>query len=147
MRPAVGIFMLLAGSACSLPEPVAYAPNRENAICSVIRVVDGDTIDVICKSGGQALVRIVGFDTPETFAPGCAAEAEKGERAKERLTEILSGATLVGLEARGADKYRRMLARVTVDGQDVADLMVAEGLAVRYKGGRRINWCERLMAA
>jgi len=50
------------------------------------------------------------------------------------------------------DQYGRTLARVYIDGRDVADIMVREGLAVRYdcprnRCPRRVDWCERLKVA
>jgi len=33
---------------------------------------------------------------------------------------------------------------MTVGGVDVADTLVSEGLAMRYRGGQRINWCDKL---
>ena len=51
---------------------------------------------------------------------------------------------MIGFDAQGYDKYGRILAKMTVDGMDVADILVREGLAVRYTGGKRINWCAKL---
>jgi Staphylococcal nuclease homologue len=39
------------------------------------------------------------------------------------------------------DKYRRALAYVTIDGEDLGELLVREGLARRYHGERRLGWC------
>jgi endonuclease YncB( thermonuclease family) len=42
----------------------------------------------------------------------------------------------------GGDRYQRRLGRLLIDGRDVADLMVARGLARRYSGrGPRQGWC------
>ncbi|WP_394329243.1 thermonuclease family protein, partial [Mycobacteroides abscessus] len=40
------------------------------AECTVVRDVDGDTIDVRHDQRGRLRVRIVGLDTPETHRPG-----------------------------------------------------------------------------
>ncbi|WP_044025660.1 thermonuclease family protein [Roseobacter litoralis] len=126
-------------------KPLAYVPRAENPICAVIRVVDGDTIDVACRDG-RANVRLTGYDKPETFRPGCALEKQMGTRAAQHLEDRLRGATLVGLSPEGIDKYRRPLANAVIDGVPVSEIMVKAGLAVRYDGGKRINWCERLKA-
>ncbi|MEM9576018.1 MAG: thermonuclease family protein [Pseudomonadota bacterium] len=138
----------LAG--CSgLPEngskPLAYVPSADKPVCAVMRVVDGDTIDVACRDG-RANVRLTGYDTPETFRPGCALEKRLGMKATMYLEQKLKGAGIVSLSTEGVDKYRRPLVRAVIDGVPVADLMVQEGLAVRYKGGKRTNWCEILKA-
>jgi endonuclease YncB( thermonuclease family) len=31
-----------------------------------------------------------------------------------------------------------------IDGQDVAEVLIGEGLATEYDGGARVNWCDRL---
>jgi endonuclease YncB( thermonuclease family) len=65
-----------------------------------------------------------------------------GDAATDRLRDLLaraSSAELIYLPRR--DQYGRDLARLMVDGRDVADTMVSEGLARRYTGGQRRPWC------
>lgn len=110
--------------------------------CQLGYVYDGDTVEVDC-GGARQTARLVGLDTPETKDPGCAAEADLGARATERLRELVESRPAM-LDSVGYDKYGRVLARLDLGGEDVADILVREGLAVRYDGGRRVNWCERL---
>jgi endonuclease YncB( thermonuclease family) len=42
----------------------------------------------------------------------------------------------------GQDRYGRTLAVVLADGRDVAEVLIGEGLAREYHGGRREGWCE-----
>ncbi len=105
------------------------------------RVVDGDTIKVAC-SESQGNVRLVGFDTPETYQPRCDAEKRLGQQAKGALEKLLRTAHQIDLKRTGIDKYGRVLARVYVDGVDIAKPMIAQGLAVPYDGGKRMNWCQ-----
>jgi endonuclease YncB( thermonuclease family) len=51
------------------------------------------------------------------------------------------------LAGEGRDKYGRLLVAMYVDGADVGETLIAEGLAVSYRGGQRINWCAKLGAA
>lgn len=120
--------------------------------CRVGFVYDGDTVEVLCGAETRT-ARLVGFDTPETRAPGCPEEAALGMRAKLRLGDLVTRAQGAGavpgqgailLDDRGQDKYRRRLVVLRIDGRDVADLMIAEGLAVAYSGSARIDWCARL---
>ena len=113
--------------------------------CSVSYVYDGDTVALTCD-GQERTARLVGFDTPETKSPGCAAEAALGAQATTRLRALVA-AGRVTLDGQGSDKYGRLLVRMTVGGQDVADTLIDEGLAVAYDGGTRLNWCRRLRAA
>lgn len=100
-------------------------------------VVDGDTI----KSPYGLTYRILGYDTPETFRAKCDAERELGFAAKARLEELLAGGQVRVLESGKMDRYGRSLARVTIDGEDLAVVMVREGLARPYKGEKRQSWC------
>ncbi len=47
-------------------------------------------------------------------------------------------------ELRGACPHERVLARVIAhDGTDVAEALIAAGLARAYAGGARLGWCDR----
>jgi len=120
--------------------------------CRVGFVYDGDTVELLCGTATQT-ARLVGFDTPETRSPGCPQEAALGLRAKLRLGDLVTqaqgGGALQGqgdvlLDNRGFDKYGRRLVAMQIGGRDVADMMIAEGLAVAYSGEARIDWCARL---
>ncbi|MEO8175455.1 MAG: thermonuclease family protein [Sphingomicrobium sp.] len=99
-------------------------------------VVDGDTLWL----GGQK-IRVADIDAPETHGPRCPAEQELGDRATQRLRQLLNGGA-VSLQAidRDIDRYGRKLRIVLVDGRSVGDILVDEGLARPYAGGRR-PWC------
>jgi len=112
-------------------------------VCILDTVVDGDTAMGTCD-GRAANLRLTGFDTPETFEPGCEAERALGEAAKTHLARLLQQATLVEVEITGEDHYNRMLAVVRLDGVPLSETMIAADLAVAYAGGTRINWCQRL---
>jgi len=89
--------------------------------------------------------RLMGFDTAETTNPGCAEELAHGALATDRLRQLVKRGEIT-ITRKGRDKYNRPLIRLKIDGQDVADTMIREGLAVAYHGGKRVNWCERLGA-
>ena len=113
----------------------------------VIRVVDGDTIEVRAKIWlGQyivVLVRLRGIDAPEIGGrAGCDAEAAKGAKALARMEELAVGAVQIGNVSH--DKYaRRVDAEVTNgDGLDLGATMLAEGLARPYDGRIPARWCD-----
>jgi len=83
----------------------------------------------------------MGFDTPETYRAKCESELAAGYEAKARLATLLRSGT-VTIERRGLDKYRRTLAHVYVAGSPVADVMIGEGFARAYDGGKRLPWCK-----
>ena len=100
-------------------------------------VVDGDSFHL----GGQK-IRLLGVDAPEIGSAMCAAEREKGEAARERLRAILSSAPIrLTSDTRDRDQYGRLLRNARVDGRDVGETLIAEGLARKYRG-RKEPWCE-----
>lgn len=102
-----------------------------------IRVIDGDTVDV----QGERF-RLVGLNTPETFEPRCAAEQRRGTEAKERLRQLLKDGTPrltrvpcacpPGTEGTSECNHGRSCGVLTVNGTDVAQTLIGEGLAVAF---------------
>lgn len=99
-------------------------------------VVDGDTF----WYRGEK-IRIADINTPETGEPECPREADLGQRATVRLTQLLNAGPFT-LEpiARSADQYGRSLFVVTRGGSSLGEALVDEGLAERWKGYRG-SWC------
>jgi len=133
---------LIAVACVPAPAPVPVASTAP--ACSVTRVIDGDTVDMTCPGAGRFRARLTGYDTPETFEPRCAAEAELARAATTRLRGMVRAAGRVDARLGGLDRYDRRLVRLSLDGRDVGATLIAEGLAVRYTGGPRIDWCARL---
>ena len=118
--------------------------NAEPAITG--RIFDGDTFAArIIFDGGsiRANIRLINIDAPE-LKGACEAEIILANQAKDRLAELIPEGTIVHLENLSDDKYLgRVNANVILpDGRDVGDVLVSEGMAVYYSGGKRINWCE-----
>lgn len=133
---------LLLWGLIEVAEAVAPHPDLSEEGCRFGFVYDGDTVELICD-GISARARLVGFDTPETGEPACPDEGDMGRAATRELRRHLSSGA-VEISSEGRDRYGRVLVRVMVDGRDVADHMISRGLAVRYRGGQRIDWCSRI---
>ena len=114
---------------------------------TVIKVVDGDTVDVDIDLGfGVCLkderVRIMGIDTPESRTRD-KVEDLFGEASKARLKELMKdGGKLITTEDKhGEDmkgKFGRILGDFRVaDGRKVTDILIEEGHAVAYFGGSK----------
>jgi endonuclease YncB( thermonuclease family) len=108
--------------------------------CGKIRrtcVVDGDTFWL---NGDK--IRIADIDTPEVSQPKCASEKALGERATNRLVQLLNEGPfeLVAIGGSDEDQYGRKLRVVTRDGRSLGDQLVAEGLARVWTGSRE-PWC------
>ena len=91
----------------------------------VLRVVDGDTIEVLLD-GEEEDVRYIGVDTPESVAPGQPVECF-GEAASEVNADLVEGedVTLV-FDAELRDHYGRLLAYVYV-GEVLVNAELVEG--------------------
>lgn len=99
-------------------------------------VIDGDTF----RHNGQR-IRIADIDAPEVRDFKCSSEKQLGDRATERLRELLSAGPfdLAPID-RDEDVYGRKLRVVMRDGQSVGQQLVGEGFARRWTGSRR-SWC------
>ena len=113
----------------------------------VIKVVDGDTVDVDIDLGFGVMlkeerVRIIGIDTPESRTSD---KVEKlfGLAAKNRLKELLGKECLLKTQINkdGEDmkgKFGRILGDfVAKDGRMVTDILIEEGHCVAYFGGSK----------
>jgi micrococcal nuclease len=113
------------------------------------RVVDGDTVDAYIDLGFDVSVkkriRFAGINTPESRTRDLEEKA-RGLAAKDRLKAILEGAKTIQLNSHGVGKYGRCLGELHVDfldGKDcltlvnVNELLIKEGHAVEYHGGKR----------
>ena len=104
-------------------------------------LVDGDTVDI-----DGVRIRLLDIDTPETYRSRCENELVLGLKAKARLRELVESGP-VAYEPHGHDRYGRTLAHVFAGGTNVGDVLLAEGLALRYEAGaeakaRRLRrWC------
>jgi len=110
----------------ALDIPLTPPPNLTPA--SVVRVVDGDTIEVKIY-GKLYTVRYIGVDTPETVHPSRPVECF-GKEAYRRNRELVGG-KMVQLEkdVSETDRYGRLLRYIWVEGQMVNAVLVAEGYA------------------
>lgn len=97
----------------------------------VIRVVDGDTIDVEIDGEGTR-VRLIGIDTPESVHPDENRNTKEGKAAADWLGELLDGEKVyLEYDAAQTDKYGRTLAYVYLSDRKtmVNKLLLENGLA------------------
>lgn len=100
-------------------------------------VIDGDTIRIRGET-----IRMMDIDAPETRQAKCASELERGNRATQRLIQLLNSGqvSVVRRGSRDVDQYGRSLRIVQVNGRSAGDVLVSEGLARKWSGQRR-PWC------
>ena len=78
---------------------------------------------------------------PSSWLTATPSERQLGLIAKKRVEQLLARGEVRVLESGKRDKYGRTLAKVTVNGEDLAALMVREGLGRPYRGEKGLSWC------
>ena len=113
----------------------------------VIKVVDGDTVDVDIDLGfgvwlKDERVRIMGIDTPESRTRD-KVEKKFGLAAKARLKELLGATPILKTQVgKGGEDMKGKFGRIlgdfkTDDGKKCGELLIKEGHAVKYTGGAK----------
>lgn len=133
----------------TLVRPDVAGPPAADAAWTVVRVVDGDTLEVT-RDGRSEKVRLLGIDTPETSDPRRPV-ACFGAEATARAVELADGADVVvsadpGREER--DDFGRLLGWVWLpDGRLLNLVMVEEGYAHEVIYGAPTTRQDELAAA
>jgi len=141
LRPVVLWGILVALFTSSWLQGEIFPGNGRFALCSrgneQACVIDGDTI----RYNGMT-IRLEDIDAPETYEPRCPSELALGERATNRLIELINAGAFEVVYRGGhdEDRYGRKLRVIERDGRSLGDVLVAEGLARRWDGARR-SWC------
>lgn len=142
----IGCILGLAATGSAFADDDAYPREIAGPVAaSVVKVRDGDTVEVEAfvwpMQSVHVAVRLRGIDAPEKRGK-CDGEKAAAARATARLTELV-GTDRVYLSDIAGDKYfGRVLARLSVDGNDdLGRTLLKEGLVAPYKGGKRRDWC------
>jgi micrococcal nuclease len=123
---AVAAYTATAGDGSGGP-----SAGGQKSDASVVRVVDGDTINVEVD-GRRETVRYIGVDTPESVKPGAPVQCF-GKRASAFNERLVAGERVrLVLDAEARDRYGRLLAYVyrARDGLFVNAALVRRGYAV-----------------
>jgi micrococcal nuclease len=105
-----GALRILVAVALSLLVSCSSGATTENEVLiTVLKVIDGDTVDIDIK-GNTERVRLIGVNTPETKHPTKPIECF-GPEASAYLTQLLPKGTHVRMERdiEARDRYGRML--------------------------------------
>lgn len=120
----------LAGAGCGGDSATArHRPAYPGAkVVDVARIEfdDGDTFLLDGKS-----IRFLGIDTPEVAGPdvGIFEDQPYGRAAADSTRALILRARVVEIATDGLDRYRRRLAHIFVDGELLAEKLLAMGLA------------------
>jgi micrococcal nuclease len=97
----------------------------DSFVARAVAVHDGDTVSVLRFGHERIRIRLEGVDCPEL-------RQAYGRRAKRATADLVFGreVTVVPVDE---DAYGRLVARIRVDGEDVALTLVRRGLAWQYR--------------
>ncbi len=105
------------------PDPALPAAGK------VIGISDGDTLTVLDSHQQRQRIRLQGIDAPEK-------KQAYGQSCKTGLSALAAGQT-AQLSAYKRDQYGRIIAKVTVNGKDVALEQIRAGCGWHYKAFAR----------
>ncbi len=110
--------------------PALVSSQGDLTLVQVVRVIDGDTIQVCCVFGDRVTVRYVGVDTPEIHHPMKGVE-RAGKEASEANRKLVDGKTVrLEFDVQEQDRYGRLLAYVYLEeGTFVNAWLVQHGYA------------------
>ncbi len=113
----------LAIALCLLATP-AFAD-----VAGIASVIDGDTLEIQNQQ-----IRLHGIDAPESRQL-CRLDGKPwqcGKDAANALADKIARRPVTCLDL-GRDRYKRMIGRCTVAGEDMGEWLVREGLALAYR--------------
>lgn len=112
---------------------------------TIIKITDGDTVQVKLQSGNKFALRLIGIDCYETYLSHRAKSQaydeklnvneiiKKGLVAKKYLSELKNNANDVAFEFRGIDKYSRVLGVLYFDDININQKLVDEKYCKVYE--------------
>jgi micrococcal nuclease len=129
------------------PDTATVPRARVDARGTVVRVVDGDTLDILIEGEGVVRVRLIGVDAPESVDPSRPVECY-GLAASRFVHRRLLGVR-VGLEydVERLDRYGRTLAYLWVGGRLFNEELVREGYAQVLTVPPNVKYVERFVTA
>ena len=124
----------------------------EYRVKKVLKVVDGDTIDVDIDLGFDisftSRVRLAGIDTPESRTTD-KMEKALGLEVKKKIGELIASAQTIVIKTEKPDsseKYGRILGWLYLDGAEksINETLIASGYAWGYMGDTKVKDFELL---
>jgi len=108
-------------------------------IKKVIKVIDGDTIDVVIDLGFDVYtkqrIRLYAINAPESRTRD-KEEKKRGLAAKARLKELCEEGDII-VKSYGKGKYGRILGELYTKQSNINNILLSEGHAIEYYGGKR----------
>lgn len=99
--------------------------NNSSLFGKVIKIVDGDTFDMLIENKTTMRIRMNGIDCPER-------RQDYYQVCKDALGEYIFGKEIF-IITQGTDRYKRTIARVYIGKEYINLKMIANGYAWHYK--------------
>lgn len=90
-----------------------------------VKVIDGDTIEILLKNSKSEKIRLLGIDAPESKQPN-------GKASTDNLKKCVSNVDVM-IKWQEKDRYNRILGKVLANNIDCNLKQVEDGLAWHYK--------------
>jgi endonuclease YncB( thermonuclease family) len=146
----VGLVLAVTGLLSGVPAAPAVGAQVNQTPSMVMRVVDGDTVDVQFDNGQIERLRLIGIDPPEVVDPRKPVQCF-GREASAHAHELLDRQTVaVELDPTQGDRdvYGRLLAYAWLpDGRNFGEVMIADGYAHEYTYDRPYAYRDAFKAA
>lgn len=91
----------------------------------IVRVLDGDTVEILGEGNQLTRVRLAGIDAPEKNQPF-------GQRSRQELSSMVAQ-RIVNVTGEDEDRYGRLLGTVWLGTKDVNAEQIRKGLAWAYR--------------
>ncbi|NPC64801.1 thermonuclease family protein, partial [Klebsiella pneumoniae] len=110
---------------CSLVLFVVAFSTRADISGRIVRVLDGDTVEVLEPGNQLTRIRLAGIDAPEKSQPF-------GQRSRQELSSMVAQRH-VNVTGGDKDRYGRLLGTVWLGVTDVNAEQIRKGLAWAYR--------------
>lgn len=105
--------------------PTFAISNYLQCPCKVVKVTDGDTVNVLDQTRTQHKIRLGGIDAPER-------SQDFGRKSTDNLARYVAG-EYIEVEYSKRDRYGRIVGKLVKSGQDINLQQVKDGFAWHYK--------------
>jgi len=119
----VGVALALSLGQAQTPPLRDLVNHRVTA--HVVGIIDGDTVDVVIPPARRIRVRLHGTDSPERDEPFYQQALV--------FTRVMMFSRDVTVLGKDVDVYGRLVARITVDGKDASETLIAAGLGCTFR--------------
>lgn len=121
-------------------------PAASGNLVKVVRVVDGDTIEVE-RDGNREPVRYIGIDTPETVDPRKPVQCFGIEASKKNRELVENKMVRLEKDITDRDKYNRLLRYVWLGDTFINQVLVEQGFAKSYSYPPDVKYQDKFVSA